>query len=212
MLRSLHFIKITDLAKVLNIDSSNIYRDVDKLTDKLMTRFVKIKVGKSYRKFKWVDYCVYTEGTGILELKLYQGSGDDKGLRPYLIGLKEYYTQYPLEDILAMNSVYAVRIYELLQQEIMVKVLPNEGVHVKLMIDDIRAACECEDKFEQIGMFKKKVVEIAKREIERVTMYSVDYEFIKNGRKAIGFDFLVNMKYHDPKNKALNAALRKIND
>lgn len=194
-------VKITDLAEILGIDSSNIYRDIDKITDGLMSKFVKIKDknkpnSKSFLKFKWVDYCKYTEGTGIIEIKLYEGSGEDKGLRPYLLGLKEYYAQYPLENILAMNSVYAIRVFELLQAKITQKTLPKDGVLVRLTVDEIRAACECEDKFTQFGMFRKKVVDIAKKEIERVTLFTVDFKYVKEGRKVVAFDILVNMKYH----------------
>lgn len=187
-----YIVKITDLAELLNIDSSNLYRDVDRLTDGVMKAFVKIKKDNSisYEKFSWVDTCKYNDGAGTLEIRL------NPSLGPFLVGLQKYYTQYPLENILAMNSFYAIRIYELLQQAIKTKIIPKEGTSVKLSLEEIRAACECEKKFTQFGMFKKKVIDIAKREIERVTVHTIDYTYIKSGRKVIGLDFLVNVKYH----------------
>ena len=71
-----------------------------------------------------------------------------------------------------------------------------EGVAVRLTVDEIRAACECENKFTQFGMFKKKVIDIAKKEIERVTLFTTDFEYVKNGRKVVAFDVRVNMSYH----------------
>ena len=48
-------------------------------------------------------------------------------LKPFLLGLQERYTQYQLENILAMKSVYAIRIYELLMKEQMTRFIPADG-------------------------------------------------------------------------------------
>ena len=38
-------------------------------------------------------------------------------MKPYLLGLQNNYTEYTLDNILAMKSVYGIRIFELLQEK-----------------------------------------------------------------------------------------------
>lgn len=65
--------------------------------------------------------------------------GADEDLVPYLFGLKQQFTQYQLLDILAMKSVYSIRIYELLKSYagLKKKVFELDDLKKKLMVEDI---------------------------------------------------------------------------
>ena len=153
-----YFISVQELAKMLHISAANLYRDMDTITDDILTNHVAIK--------------------------------------DFLLGLQERYTQYQLENILAMKSVYAIRIYELLMKEQMTRFIPADGVSVILAIKTIREACDCETKYEKISQFKSKVIDIAVKEICRCTSYTVSYECLKKGRSIEAFRFHLNSKYN----------------
>lgn len=189
-----YIITIKELAELLGVPSSNIYRDIESITDDILKNPVYVreeKQGKTIRfiKIPWVTRCEYKADVGVA-LKL------NEELKPFLINLKEHYTQYTLQEVLAMKSVYAIRIFEMLQSKIMSKTLPKNGVKIKVLVQEIRECCDCEDKYPAFGNFKDKVIDKAVNEINRVTMFRVSYSYIKEGRSVVGIIFDVNMFYH----------------
>lgn len=186
-----YVIGIPELSKMLDIGAENLYRNIDSITDDILKNHVAIKdreQGK-FIKIQWVTACAYEKGVG-LAVKM------NPLLKPFLLNLKDHYTQYQLENILAMKSVYAIRVYELLQKETIMKFLPKEGTHIVMTVKQIREACDCEDKFEKISQFKEKVIDVAIKEIERTTSYKVDCNYKKEGRTITAVDFFINMDYH----------------
>ncbi|MCM1561080.1 MAG: replication initiation protein [Butyrivibrio sp.] len=190
-----YIITIKEFSELLQIDKSNVYKYAEEITNDIIKNPVYIKQidGKTVKwiKIPWVTRCEYNSDMGIA-IKL------NEELTPFLINLKEHYTQYSLQDVLAMKSVYAIRIYEMLQSRIMHRVLPKEGTEIAVSLQDIKECCGCSDKYSSFGNLKVKVLDKAKEEINRVTMYYMDYSYIKKGRSVAAIKFYVNMSYHMP--------------
>jgi plasmid replication initiation protein len=186
-----YIIRVPELSQLLDVGAENLYRNMDSITDDILTNHVAIKDpnGEKFIKIQWVTACVYEKGVG-LAVKM------NPLLKPFLLNLQAHYTQYQLENILAMKSVYAIRIYELLQKEQIMKYIPKEGTSIVLTVQQIREACDCEDKYEKISQFKAKVIDVAVREIQRTTTYTVSYDCIKKGRTIEAIRFFVNTIYH----------------
>lgn len=190
-----YVITIQELSDLLDISASNIYRDIDEITDDIINNpvFVKEETGKKTRwiKIPWVQRCEYHSDIGVA-IKL------NDELKPFLLNLKEHYTQYSLDNILAMKSVYAIRLFEMLQEKIIFRVLPKDGTFVEIPIDTIRECCGVDElkSYKLFSNLKAKVIDAAVNEINRVTMYKVSYTYIKKGRTVIAINFHVNMKYH----------------
>ena len=127
-------IKIADLARLLRVTSQTLYRDIDILTNDILTNYVTIRDSSKtgFVKIPWVTACAYHSSKGLSVML-------NPLLKPYLLGLKDHYTQYQLDCILRMRSTYALRIFELLEKENMLKFLPKEGITVDLTIQEIRA-------------------------------------------------------------------------
>lgn len=142
-----YIITISELSKLLHIPKSNIYRDIDEITDDILNNpvFVREEIyGNSGKKVRWIKMpwatrCEYHSDIGVA-LKL------NDELKPLLLNLQDHYTQYSLDEILVMKSVYAIRLYELLQSKIMSRVLPRSGIDIKLSIEEIRECCGCDGK------------------------------------------------------------------
>lgn len=188
-----YIITIKALAELLDVPASNIYRDIEDITDDIIHNPVYVREerdGKTvgFIKIPWVTRCEYKSDVGVA-LKL------NEELKPFLVNLKEHYTQYTLQEILAMKSVYGIRIFELLQSKIMKKRIPKDGITIRIPVQDLRECCGCEEKYPAFGNFKNKVIDTAVKEINRVTMFKVDYSYIKNGRSVSAIEFHVAMFY-----------------
>ena len=179
-------ITIQDLAGLLNVSPTNIYRDINEITDDIINNPVYIRETNEKRvrwvKIPWVTICTYDSDVGVA-IKL------NDELKPFLLNLKEHYTQYELAEVLAMKSVYAIRIFEMLQEKIKVRHLPSDGIDVEMSIREIRECCDCEDKYEKFSHLKSRVIDAAVNEIERTTYYTMSYDYVKKGKSVIGFIF-----------------------
>lgn len=189
-----YIITVKELADLLGVSASNVYRDVEEITDDIIKNPVYVKeeiVGKSIKwiKIPWVSKCEYNSDIGVA-IKL------NEELKPFLINLKEHYTQYTLQEVLTMKSVYAIRIFEMLQSKIMSRMLPKDGTDIEISVQEIRECCDCEDKYPAFGNLKDKVIDKAVSEINRVTMFRVDYSYRKKSRTVVAIIFHVNMMYH----------------
>lgn len=189
-----YIITISELAELLNVPKSNIYRDIDDITDDILNNpvYIREEVGKKVRwiKIPWVTRCEYNSDIGVA-IKL------NDELKPFLINLKDHYTQYTLDSILVMKSVYAIRIYELLQSEIMTRILPRAGTDIELSVETLKECCGCERKaYNTFSNFRNRVIDIAVKEINEKTLYTLSYDYVKKGKSVIGLIFHINMKYH----------------
>lgn len=193
-----YIITIAELAKLLNVPTSNIYRDIDDITDDILNNPVYVRE-ESYKgedkkvrwiKIPWVTRCEYNSDAGVA-LKL------NDELKPLLLNLQDHYTQYSLDEVLVMKSVYAIRLYELLQSKIMSRVLPKDGTYIEMSLDTIKECCGCEGKsYDTFSNLKNRVVEVGVREINEKTIYTLSYDYVKRGKAVVGLNFHINMKYH----------------
>lgn len=203
-------VKITDLAELLGISSSNLYRDIRDVCESLMKEVIYIgdhkKPKKKWKMFNWVNRCSY-DGEGMVKIKLHED------LKPYLIGLKEWYTTYPCESALAMKSIYAIRVYEIVMAKKMTSLIPVNGLDVEITVEEIRRSCNCENKFSRISDLKKYVLDVAIREITDKTECNVSYKTgAKSGKKIVSFIFRINNKYNKfnkESNETLNETDKK---
>ncbi len=190
---------IQDLASFLNIPPNNLYRDIKGICFNLTQRVVQIGIGnpkEPWTFFSWISSARYDgEGTVILRLS------DE--IKPYLIDLNKYFTQYQLENILEMKSFYGIRLYELLRSEH----YKDENRYQEYSIEFLRQFFECEKKYKAFKDFRDRVLEIAIKEInEKSDIYVYEALMVKTGRKVTGIKFCVgfNHKVNLERNPNLN--------
>ncbi len=180
-------LSVKDLAKLLQINHKDLYKRIDTMTTHIMQEVIRIgdDTNKKWIKFHWVDICRYDNG--IITIKI----SDE--LKPFLIGLRGSFTRYPLAEIIQLKSTYAIRIYEILNGYMNDNNLPHADVatEISLSIEELRKATDTEKKFERPYDFKKKVIDIAIREINDKSKYHVTATTYKSGKAIKGFDFLI---------------------
>ena len=178
--------KISDLAKFLNVDSSNLYKDIKGICECAMKSVVYIGDGNPkhpWKMFHWLSTAQY-DGEGTLTLRL----SDE--IKPYVLELDKWFTQYQLKNILEFNSYYAIRLYEILQCE--------EGIHRhekeahEFEMDELRQFFDCENKYKKNNDFIRKVIEVAIREINEKSDIYVEATYKKWGKAISSVIFEVH--------------------
>lgn len=175
--------KIQDFADFFGIDKSNLYKDIMTFCSELIKTQTLISTGNPKKPWKAINWfgCAEYNGNGEITLCL------SEQIRPYLIELNRWFTQYQLKSIVGIKSVYGIRLYEILKCDDN-KAL-GEKYTFKYKISTLREILNCEKKYKQIKEFKEKVIEKATQEINNNTDLFVITEYIKTGRKITDIQF-----------------------
>lgn len=184
-------INVVDFARVfgLNTRDGRNYELIDNASQALTKRSITVRDGKSYLHMNWLSSAKYTEGDGFVTLRF------DPELKPYLLQLKGYFTQYKLDTIVNFRSVYSIKLYELLKSE---EFKANAQGRFKRHFEysELREKLGVEEKeYEFFKDFRIKAIEIAKKEINQYSdLFIMDVEYLKTGRKYTHMIFDVARK------------------
>lgn len=179
-------------AEVFGTTRQTAYEMMKKAEDTLFNRrFTYFDNDGKPIKSRWIQQAKYYDGEGRIEvvftLAVVQAI-------TRIDGIEEFFTSYLLEQTAEMNSQYSVRLYELLIQWRTAKKTPVFELEVfrqQLGVPD--------DMYrKRMGDFKKRVLDLAVKEINDTSDLKVSYEQEKQGRKIVGFKFKVLEK---PKSK-----------
>lgn len=178
----LYELNVNDYRKLYKSDTSNIYRDLKKAVKSMegLGFYLINSTSKGVEKetfFAWfasIDY-LETEGKIVVEV--------GQRLKGLLIEMKKriyYKIEYPLN----FSSIYSKRIYYYL------KSFEDTGWRVD-NLDVLRKKLQCPGSYNKYGLFRTKVLDIAKKEINSCSDISFDIEEIKNGRKVNSIKFII---------------------
>lgn len=137
-------------------------------------------------KSRWIQRVRYLDDEGAIELAFTLDVV--KGITR-LDGAEEFFTQYLLSQTSNLNSVYSVRLYELLIQwktAVKTPVFELSLFRGQMGLNDGEYKAMCD--------FKKRVLDLAVNEINEKTDLTVSYTQEKKGRLIHGFKFTVKQK------------------
>ena len=143
---------VPELAKIFDVSESNLYRDIETMSNNLMRKVIKIDYGKN----KWTMFQIFSQceyDNGILTMQLH-----DK-MKPFLIALENKYTQYQIGKIIGMSSNYAIRIFELIQEKRQTQKDVKNYEKYEFTIDELKMATNTIDKYKKINDLKKYVLD-----------------------------------------------------
>jgi plasmid replication initiation protein len=181
-----YHISINDLAEFIGINRTNAVREIDKATDRLMARVLRVSIEDDLRllKLHWVSHCILDNAT-------FEFSFHSK-MKPYLLQFKKYFTSYQQKIIIQFSSSYTIRIYQLLKcWEFKGSFEYNVGKFREIL--GISA-----EKYKQFKAFKYWVITHAKKELEKkdpqTGLYKSDVSFTletrRTGRKISHLKFI----------------------
>ena len=101
-------------------------------------------------------------------------------------GIEQFFSQYALEQIADMTSMYSIRLYELLNQWKTAKKTPV------FKLDIFRGQLGIGvNEYKRMSDFKRRVLDLAVNEINEKSDLKVSYEQEKQGAVIVGFKFKV---------------------
>src|SRR5690625_2222836 len=180
---------VPDLCRIFGLTNSNsVHAKVKRAAEGLLKKVVHIDRGNgSWKMFQWFSSAEYTSGTdseegvGFVDLQLHEK------LDEYLLQLQSRFFSYPLSHVTRMSSKYAIRLFELLLAD-------SYSGRKRLLsyeLDDLRHRLEA-TQYADFKDFRRNVLDIGKRECERTTNLSFEYDKVTSGRKVIGVTFTLN--------------------
>lgn len=170
---------IKEFHKLLGLKGTPKYTELRQITKDLMQKVFEIRIDKKVIQVSWLSYVAYNETEGTIDIRF------DPFLRPYLLELKREFTSYRLENIVKLNSSYAIRIYELLKQ--------YERLQERtFLLADLRKMLGVEDIYPAYGNFKQRVLLPAQKELKKKTDITFAIEELKIGRRVDKIKFIIS--------------------
>ena len=193
-------------AEVFNTTRQNAYQRMKSAEDTLFNRrFSYFDAEGKLVKSRWIQQVRYLDDEGAIELVFTLAVVD--GISR-IDGATEFFTQYLLGQTANLTSVYSARLYELLIQwksigKTPIWELTNFREQLGIGIDE----------YSRIEAFKRRVLDIALKEINEHTDITTTYEQHKKGRTITGFSFKFKQKkkteLETPKNSDSGASKQK---
>ena len=125
--------------------------------------------------FAWIEGAYYNEGTGIVEVDL------NRRMKPYLLELKNLYTEYELIYTLHFKSKYSIRLYELIKSR---HYHEMEEYTFSYTIEKLRQLLGAES-YNLYKNLKMRVIEPAVREINEASDLAVEWAESPPARRGV---------------------------
>lgn len=181
-------IDIKNFAEMFNRDHGSIYTEIK---GAILSKFWERDF--SYRDEKgnlvtnrWLTQIKRQDKTGYIEIKF------SEDVRPYLHQLQQHFTTYYIDKISAFKSVYSIRIYEMSIMNL--RKSKQNSCSFKLSVKEIRDRLELNNKYKRFYNLKIRIIDMAKREINKHSDIELSYKVIKKGREAQEIEFTVLKK------------------
>lgn len=151
---------------------------------------------------RWLAKVTTNKRSGIVKIKI------DEDLAPYLFDLQSKFLSYGLKNILNMKSQYSIRLYELVKsyhdmkvgqtdhRDFAEKIRNPQKTYWTMELEELKKLLMVENikTYNNFKDFRKKVLEIAQKEINELTDITLYFEPITKGRKTVKVKFTIVLK------------------
>jgi hypothetical protein len=114
-------------------------------------------------------------------------------MKPFLLGLKEKFTRFEFIEVARMKSGFSIRIYQMCKSYYYENIRHGRNV-LAVGVRELKQRLGISDKYPDYRNFRRKVLDVAKAEINAKTSLSVEYDFIKKGRNITDIRIVINEK------------------
>lgn len=183
----LYEFSIVDFCKVCGIDyeSGKNYQDIKDAIQDIANKSIWVQLNEDDETLlRWIEKPYINKKSGTIKIRL------DEDMKPFLLQLKENFTQYELLWTLHFKSKYTIRLYELIKS-IHFRELENYTREYKL--DELRRLLDAET-YTTYQTFKTRVLIPAVNEINNYSDKNLSYEPLKRGRSVYSIRFTIGTK------------------
>jgi len=171
-------------AELMDITVDDVYKRAKEIGDNLMQKVLTINTTDGgWKMFHWMEVMEYIKTTATIRVSI------SPAIIPYIIELKEKFTQFRLENILYLRSAHAIKLYQILAQYKTAKKRDITVDELKNML-----GINEEKSYKQFGHIRERILEISQREINEKTDLIISYSLVKQSRKVIAIKFKITQK------------------
>ena len=172
-------IRAVEFSETFGVAPKHAYAALAEAATHLYERDIKTYDGRYRERFRWVYSVRYHEREGCVTL------GFSPEVTPYLTLLHQRFTSYELEQIVRLNSPYAIRVYELLRQ------FAATGERT-IALEQFKERLELSEQYTRFYDLKRRIIQPAVREINAHTDLDVRWETVRQRRKIKSLLFVFN--------------------
>jgi len=209
-----HRIKIKELADFYDIGEKDRGSFYDNIKNALITKFWQREfsyydeeLGEIVKR-RWLVEVRYGRKDGTLAYEY------NPKIKKQLQQLANKFTSYFLSNVASMKSAYAVRLYEI--SVLYLKASQRDKATFTKTIEDLKNHLGIADKYKYFYHLKSRVLETARKEINKHSDIKFSYKIIKLGRSPNEIEFTVASKIVDQSslpplpNKVSNENIQRI--
>lgn len=180
-------IKASSYREQYNTDSSEAYKQLSEATKQLFNRqfsyIDKYKSDDAITVSRWLNEATYINNKGTVVIYL------NRNVISMISRLEANFTKYLLEQVSDFKSQYSIRLYELLIK------YKDVGNSKKYTIEEIRSLLGIGvNEYKVLADFKKRVLDLAVKEINDKTDTTIKYDQFKEGRAISHILFKIGKK------------------
>ena len=174
-------IKVSELEKTLQAEQNE--TRLKQFAKKLMSKPLEVPTEDGWIIANWFSDIECVRGKAKFKVRF------SEKLKPYLLQLKERFVSYNLQYILPLTSTYSIRIYQLLKEYQKLK-------KRYITVVELQDILQVPKSYQRYDNFKRKVLEVAEKDLrEHIDIYfSVEEE--KDGRKVSRLIFRIYKNIH----------------
>lgn len=178
------YISALRYANMFNTTKENAYILMKKAEKQLFTRqFTFLSERGNNVKSHWISQVEYMKDEGGIEI-IFTPAVVNEITR--IDGAEQFFTQYIIDNTSKFSSNYSVRLYELLIQ--WKKAVKTPLFELELFREQLGLGV---NEYIRMYDFKKRILDVAIKEINAKSDLKVSYKQEKQGRKVMGFKFTV---------------------
>lgn len=167
------------------------YQRLKNVAKRLQSRLVTVKEdNETFHRLNIFREMQFDKKKGGLAIRF------NEDMRPYILELAgKPYTKIAARTIFTLNSVYAIRLLELLLEYQNIPTFQQNGrIERYISVEDMRFYCNVDkSKYSKTSDFTRNVIKRPLEDINCCTGYKVSFSCKKNGRAIVGYNFVMEM-------------------
>jgi len=168
-----HDVKMS-ISSFLASEKDNNYERVKKALKNLETKSFEYEDEKVWQLIKIIERPVILKHEGYVTFRLHPK------IFEALFNFSKGYRKYELKTAMMLNSIYSMRLYELLS---------GQKTPLTYKIEHLKIMLKVRNKYKLTADFIRYIIDISKKELDKKCPYSFDYKPNKIGKKIDSITF-----------------------
>lgn len=172
--------RVRDMAQV---SQKSIHEEAAEATARLVREPIEFWSAdkKDYEGYPIFSMCKYKSREGMIEAKF------NEDARPYLLQLREHFTQYRLRQAIPLSTPYAIRTYEISK---MIE-RPDGRRSKQIPVSRFRKMFSLENKYERHSDMRRRVIDPSVEQVNEKTDVDVQCRDVRDGQTPVALQWAV---------------------